>query len=86
VTESNDTSVDQPCTVHRLGENPCKRMAALVRYRWNVYYQVDYSGTTGGKYKAPESHYYTQTENIKQLRAACNGSTFTVYVCVVVIF
>jgi hypothetical protein len=47
------------CTLHRPGESPCVVMAALVRYRGNVYYQVDESVATGGNCEAPELHYYT---------------------------
>jgi hypothetical protein len=71
-------SRDLLATAHQLRENPSGGKAALVRCRGNAYYQEDQKAAIGGKYDALELHYYTQTENIQQLRVACSECTFTV--------
>jgi hypothetical protein len=49
-------------TVYRPGENSCRGMAALVQCG-KIYYEVDYSATIGGKYVAPQLHYYTDLKH-----------------------
>jgi hypothetical protein len=67
-------------TVHRPGVNPAGGGGGIaMRCKWDVYCPVDYRTGIGGKYDTPELPYYTQTENIKQLIAACSECTFTVF-------
>jgi hypothetical protein len=64
-------------TVHQPRENPCgKGGAVMVRYMGNVYYQVEWRAVIGSKY---DENYYTQTENVKQVRVACSECTCTVF-------
>jgi hypothetical protein len=54
-------------------------MAALVRRKGNVCYQVDRSDVTGGKHHPPGLHYCIQTENTEQLRVAGSECTCTLF-------
>jgi hypothetical protein len=47
-------------------------LAALVRCKGKVYYHDDQRAAIGGKEYEALLHYYKETENMKQLRAACS--------------